>query len=219
MDQPISVQFKMVSMCLEKPTYAPTQLSEVPPALPVKQFQCSSEWWWPSLIHWPTSPQYHCHYMLAKQLWQCGRECRASSPLSTSNTSAHPTLEPITKGCTTTVINNISNQAPMNTHSYRVASLTMLSMPLRACRMAAAMKEGVLGLSITVSSADKASVCFPLRLLLLDFSPASACTSKQQVVVRTVSWLNLLNAKLSPLWRGNGGDQDPSRWEERENCT
>ena len=92
----------MVSTCLEKPTYAPTQLSEVPPALPVKQFQCASEWWWPSLVHWPPSPQHHCHYVLAKQLWQCGRECQASSPPSTSNTSAHPTLEPVTKGCTTT---------------------------------------------------------------------------------------------------------------------
>ena len=157
--------------------------------------------------------------MLARRLWQCRRECRASSPLSTSNTTAHPTLEPITKGRSTTVIHHISNQAPVNIHAPGVAGLTMLSMPLRACRMAAAMKEGVPGLSITVSSADKASVCFPLRLPLLDFSPASACTSKQQVVIRPVSWLNLLNAKLSPLRRGNGEDQDPRRWGERENCT
>ena len=45
-----TVQFKMVSMCSEKPTYAPPHLSEVPPTLPLKWFQCSSDWRWPSLV-------------------------------------------------------------------------------------------------------------------------------------------------------------------------
>ena len=40
----LSVQFKMVSMRSEKPICAPPSLSEVSPALPLKRFQCSSDW-------------------------------------------------------------------------------------------------------------------------------------------------------------------------------
>ena len=42
----------MVSMSLEKPICAPPHLSKVPPTLPLKQFQCSSDWGWPSLVLW-----------------------------------------------------------------------------------------------------------------------------------------------------------------------
>ena len=42
-----SVQCKVVSMCLERPTCAPPCLSLT---LPLNQFQCSSEWCWPALI-------------------------------------------------------------------------------------------------------------------------------------------------------------------------
>ena len=47
-----SVQFKMVSMRSVKPIQlcAPPRLSEVPPTLPLKQFQCSSDWRWSSLV-------------------------------------------------------------------------------------------------------------------------------------------------------------------------
>ena len=45
-----SVQFQEVSMPSEMPICAPTHLSEISPALPSKQFQCSSEWKWPSLV-------------------------------------------------------------------------------------------------------------------------------------------------------------------------
>ena len=43
-----SLQFKMVSMCWEKPILlrAPPRLSEVCPTLPLKGFQCSSDWRW-----------------------------------------------------------------------------------------------------------------------------------------------------------------------------
>ena len=37
------VQFKMVSMCSEKPICAPPHLSEVSPTLPLKWFQCLSD--------------------------------------------------------------------------------------------------------------------------------------------------------------------------------
>ena len=40
----------MVSKRAEKPICAPPRLSEVSPTLPLKQFQCSSDWWWPSLV-------------------------------------------------------------------------------------------------------------------------------------------------------------------------
>ena len=45
-----SVQFKIVPMHLKKPICIPPRLSEVFPTLPLKQFQCSSDWWWPYLI-------------------------------------------------------------------------------------------------------------------------------------------------------------------------
>ena len=44
-----SVQFKVVSMRSEKPICAPLRLSEVFPKLPLKRFQGSSDWRWPSL--------------------------------------------------------------------------------------------------------------------------------------------------------------------------
>ena len=47
------VQFSsaLVSIHLENPICAPSQLSEVSPVLPpLKQFQCLSDWWWPSLV-------------------------------------------------------------------------------------------------------------------------------------------------------------------------
>ena len=40
----------MVSMHSEKPICAPSCLSEVSSTFPLKWFQCSSAWWWPSLI-------------------------------------------------------------------------------------------------------------------------------------------------------------------------
>ena len=40
----------MVSMCSEKPICAPPHPSEISQRLPLKQFQCSSDWRWPSLI-------------------------------------------------------------------------------------------------------------------------------------------------------------------------
>ena len=43
-----SLQFKMVSMCLQKPTCAPPHLSEVSPTLPLKWFQCLS--WFQAFI-------------------------------------------------------------------------------------------------------------------------------------------------------------------------
>ena len=45
-----SVQFKMVSMCSEKPIRTLSHLSEGSPMWPLKRFQCSSDSWWPSLI-------------------------------------------------------------------------------------------------------------------------------------------------------------------------
>ena len=39
-----SVQFKMVSMCSEKPICTPPHLVEVSPTLPLKWFQCPSDW-------------------------------------------------------------------------------------------------------------------------------------------------------------------------------
>ena len=45
-----SVQFKMVSMRSEMPICAPPRLSEVSPTLPLKRFQCLSDWRWPSLV-------------------------------------------------------------------------------------------------------------------------------------------------------------------------
>ena len=45
-----SVQFKMVSMRSEKPICAPSHFSEVSSTLPLKWFQCLSDWWWPSLV-------------------------------------------------------------------------------------------------------------------------------------------------------------------------
>ena len=46
----MTVQFKLVSVCLGKPTCAPPHLSEVSPTLSLKRFQCSSDWRWPSLV-------------------------------------------------------------------------------------------------------------------------------------------------------------------------
>ena len=45
-----SIQFKMVSMRSEKSIKlcAPPRLSEVSPTLPLKRFQCPSDWRWPS---------------------------------------------------------------------------------------------------------------------------------------------------------------------------
>ena len=45
-----SVQFKTASMRWEKPIRAPPRLSEVSPTLPLKRFQCSSDWRWPFLV-------------------------------------------------------------------------------------------------------------------------------------------------------------------------
>ena len=47
-----SVQFKMVPMRSEKPIQlcAPPRVSEVPPTLPLKLFQCSPDWRWSSLV-------------------------------------------------------------------------------------------------------------------------------------------------------------------------
>ena len=45
-----SVQFKMVSTRLRKPIFGPPRLSEVFPVLPLKQFQCWSDGWWPFLV-------------------------------------------------------------------------------------------------------------------------------------------------------------------------
>ena len=46
------VQFKMVSMRSEKPIImrSTPYLWEVSPTLPLKRFQCSSDWRWPSLV-------------------------------------------------------------------------------------------------------------------------------------------------------------------------
>ena len=44
-----SVRFKVVSMRSEKPICAPPRLSEVSPTLPLKWFQCSSDWRWPCM--------------------------------------------------------------------------------------------------------------------------------------------------------------------------
>ena len=41
-----TVQFKMVVLRLEKPICAAPRLSEVFPTLPLKRFQCFSDWWW-----------------------------------------------------------------------------------------------------------------------------------------------------------------------------
>ena len=45
-----SVQVKMVSMRSEKPICAPPRLSDVSRTLPLKRFQCSSDWRWSSLV-------------------------------------------------------------------------------------------------------------------------------------------------------------------------
>ena len=45
-----TVQFNVVSVRLEKPICAPPRLSEVSPTLPLKRFQCSSDWRWPWLM-------------------------------------------------------------------------------------------------------------------------------------------------------------------------
>ena len=45
-----SVHSKMVSMRSGKSICAPPRLSKVSPKLPLKQFQCSSDWRWPSLV-------------------------------------------------------------------------------------------------------------------------------------------------------------------------
>ena len=45
-----SVQFKVLPMRSVKPICAPPRLSEVSTTLPLKQFQCSSDWRWPSLV-------------------------------------------------------------------------------------------------------------------------------------------------------------------------
>ena len=47
-----SDQFKTISMCSVKPTCTPPRLSEVSPVLPLKQFQCLSDWLWSSLVLW-----------------------------------------------------------------------------------------------------------------------------------------------------------------------
>ena len=47
---PSSVQFKMVSMRSEKLICAPPRHSEISPMLPLKHFQCSSNWRWPFLV-------------------------------------------------------------------------------------------------------------------------------------------------------------------------
>ena len=47
-DQFSSVQFKMVSMCSEKPICAPPRLSEGSRTLPFET-ECSSDWRWPGL--------------------------------------------------------------------------------------------------------------------------------------------------------------------------
>ena len=48
---PISpVQFKRVPACWGKPVCAAPRLSGVPPALPLKQFECWSYWWWAFFI-------------------------------------------------------------------------------------------------------------------------------------------------------------------------
>ena len=44
-----SIQFKTVFMQLEKSCISPC-LSETSPMLPLNQFQCLSEWWWPFLV-------------------------------------------------------------------------------------------------------------------------------------------------------------------------
>ena len=49
-DQLSSLQQKMVATRSKKPIYAPSHLSEVSPTLSLKRFQCSSDWWWPSLV-------------------------------------------------------------------------------------------------------------------------------------------------------------------------
>ena len=48
-----TVLFKMVVILSEKPICTPPCLSEVSPLLPLKQFQCSSDWRWPSLKSHP----------------------------------------------------------------------------------------------------------------------------------------------------------------------
>ena len=47
----LSLQFKMVCVRSEKPICAPLRPTEVSPTLPLKQFQCSFDGRWPSLVH------------------------------------------------------------------------------------------------------------------------------------------------------------------------
>ena len=52
---PFCAQFSSVQdgiYALKKPICAPPHLPEVSPTLPLKQFQCSSDWQWPSLVFW-----------------------------------------------------------------------------------------------------------------------------------------------------------------------
>ena len=62
-------QFRSVKIVFkrsEKPICAPSRLSEVPPMLPLKQFQCPSDWRWPSLVlsrikegRWALNSSFH----------------------------------------------------------------------------------------------------------------------------------------------------------------
>ena len=94
---PPPVQFKMVSMCLEKPICTPPCLSEVSPALPLKRFQCSSDYDGPlSSFQGRSSSASSFHISLLQVIngvmsWLCARR----SCLKPLNTSDLPRSKPL----------------------------------------------------------------------------------------------------------------------------
>ena len=65
-----SVQFKMMSRCSERPICAPPWLWEVSSVLPLKQFQCLSDWWWPFFVYlyWITKWSIYAFSMFSGHL-------------------------------------------------------------------------------------------------------------------------------------------------------
>ena len=63
-----SVQFKMVSMRSGKAICIPPCPSEVSPSMPLKQFQCQSEWHWPVSSLWggsSSTSSFHASFLQA----------------------------------------------------------------------------------------------------------------------------------------------------------
>ena len=90
----------MVSLRSDKPICAPPRLSEVSPTLPLKRFQCSSDWRWPFLVlsqgRSSSASSFYASLLQAIDVW-CPWLCARTLCLKLLNTSDLPRGKPFAR--------------------------------------------------------------------------------------------------------------------------